>query len=119
VDVPGQELDVNVHPQKLEVRFARPQEVYGAVRHVVGAAVARAPWLPPAPLRAYTLPPESLEAPVDGLAEARTPASSCREDRSMQEPLRQVGKIRSRGLSQTMADSLAAWSSSGRSTGPI
>jgi DNA mismatch repair protein MutL len=54
VDVPGQELDVNVHPQKLEVRFARPQEVYGAVRHVVGAAVARAPWLPPAPLRAYT-----------------------------------------------------------------
>jgi DNA mismatch repair protein MutL len=40
VDVPGQELDVNVHPQKLEVRFARPQEVYAAVRHVVGAAVA-------------------------------------------------------------------------------
>src|SRR5512138_1317899 len=35
VEVPGQELDVNVHPQKLEVRFARPQEVYGAVRHVV------------------------------------------------------------------------------------
>ncbi|HEY5283314.1 MAG TPA: DNA mismatch repair endonuclease MutL [Polyangia bacterium] len=102
VDVPGQELDVNVHPQKLEVRFARPQEVYGAVRHVVGAAVARAPWLPPAPLRAYTLPPESLEAPVDGLAEEHAPASSHREDRSMQEPLRQVGKIRSRGLSQTM-----------------
>ncbi|MGA9652346.1 MAG: DNA mismatch repair endonuclease MutL, partial [Polyangia bacterium] len=44
VDVPGQELDINVHPQKLEVRFARPQEVYAAVRHVVGRAVARAPW---------------------------------------------------------------------------
>jgi DNA mismatch repair protein MutL len=42
IDVPGQELDVNVHPQKLEVRFARPQEVYAAVRHVVGAAIARA-----------------------------------------------------------------------------
>jgi len=60
VDVPGQELDINVHPQKLEVRFARAQEVYAAVRHVVGDAVAKAPWLasaPAAPVRAYTLPP--------------------------------------------------------------
>jgi DNA mismatch repair protein MutL len=64
VDVPGGELDVNVHPQKLEVRFARPQEIYAAVRHVLGAALARAPWLsadassPLArPLRAFTLPP--------------------------------------------------------------
>ena len=62
VDVPGQELDVNVHPQKLEVRFARPQEVYSAVRHVVGAAIARAPWLAQAGtaargMRVFTLPP--------------------------------------------------------------
>jgi DNA mismatch repair protein MutL len=48
LEVPGSELDVNVHPQKLEVRFARAQEVYAAVRHVVGAALARAPWLAPA-----------------------------------------------------------------------
>jgi DNA mismatch repair protein MutL len=60
VDVPGQELDVNVHPQKLEVRFARPQEVYAAVRHVVGRAVSRAPWLAVSPIRAYTLPPEGV-----------------------------------------------------------
>jgi len=63
VDVPGEELDINVHPQKLEVRFARAQEVYAAVRHVVGQAVAKAPWLASAssgaaaPVRAYTLPP--------------------------------------------------------------
>src|SRR6185503_5591299 len=62
VDVPGQELDINVHPQKLEVRFARPQEVYAAVRHVVGAAIAKAPWLAQAassarPVRVFTLPP--------------------------------------------------------------
>jgi DNA mismatch repair protein MutL len=37
LDVPGADVDVNVHPQKLEVRFARAQEVYAAVRHVVGA----------------------------------------------------------------------------------
>jgi len=60
LDVPGDELDVNVHPQKLEVRFARAQEVYAAVRHVVGQAIARAPWLERDPARAvrvFTLPP--------------------------------------------------------------
>src|SRR5262249_60583153 len=33
VTVPARTLDVNVHPQKLEVRFEKPQEVYAAVRH--------------------------------------------------------------------------------------
>jgi DNA mismatch repair protein MutL len=64
LDVPGAELDVNVHPQKLEVRFARAQEVYAAVRHVVGAAIAGAPWLQ-APARSYSLP----SAPWSGAAE--------------------------------------------------
>jgi DNA mismatch repair protein MutL len=45
VTVRGESVDVNVHPQKLEVRFSRPQEVYAAVRHAVAAAVATAPWL--------------------------------------------------------------------------
>jgi DNA mismatch repair protein MutL len=64
LEVPGAELDVNVHPQKLEVRFARAAEVYAAVRHTVGAAVARAPWLPAgrAAVRGHTLPPERAPA---------------------------------------------------------
>lgn len=45
VDVPGEDLDVNVHPQKLEVRFSDAQVVYAAVRHVVRRGVAEAPWL--------------------------------------------------------------------------
>jgi len=45
VDVPSPDLDVNVHPQKLEVRFSDPQLVYSAVRHAVSRAVADAPWL--------------------------------------------------------------------------
>jgi DNA mismatch repair protein MutL len=68
LEVPGGDLDVNVHPQKLEVRFARAQEVYGAVRHVLSAALSRAPWLEAGngggarvqPLRAYTLPPSRV-----------------------------------------------------------
>ncbi|HEY2732186.1 MAG TPA: DNA mismatch repair endonuclease MutL [Polyangia bacterium] len=74
LEVPGAELDVNVHPQKLEVRFARPQEVYAAVRHVLGSALARAPWLESAgggasrgqPLRAFTLPPGRGERALGG-----------------------------------------------------
>jgi DNA mismatch repair protein MutL len=45
VDVPGATVDVNVHPQKLEVRFSDPQAVYAAVRHIVRRGIAEAPWL--------------------------------------------------------------------------
>jgi DNA mismatch repair protein MutL len=67
LEVPGQEVDVNVHPQKLEVRFSRSQEVAAAVRHVVGAAIARAPWLASA-ARSY-----GVVAPAAGEG-AREPA---------------------------------------------
>jgi DNA mismatch repair protein MutL len=85
LDVPGGDLDVNVHPQKLEVRFARAQEVYAAVRHVLAAALARAPWLEAAtasvaasraqPLRAFTLPPSRGERAPTG-AGSWTPIAS-------------------------------------------
>jgi DNA mismatch repair protein MutL len=44
IDVAGGGVDVNVHPQKLEVRFADPQAVYAAVRHAVARGAADAPW---------------------------------------------------------------------------
>ncbi|MFN0251472.1 MAG: DNA mismatch repair endonuclease MutL [Kofleriaceae bacterium] len=44
VDVPAGAVDINVHPQKHEVRFSEPTEVAAAVRHVVQAGVASAAW---------------------------------------------------------------------------
>jgi len=84
IDVPGADLDVNVHPQKLEVRFARAAEVYAAVRHVVRAAVARAPWLgaPRGTVRVHSLPPaprapfEAVPAPQLRLARTMGAAGS-------------------------------------------
>jgi DNA mismatch repair protein MutL len=44
VDVPAGAVDINVHPQKHEVRFADAAVVAAAVRHVVQSGVERAPW---------------------------------------------------------------------------
>jgi DNA mismatch repair protein MutL len=60
VSLSGESVDVNVHPQKLEVRFADAQAVYASVRHAISRAAAKAPWLrdpPGAALQAYSLPP--------------------------------------------------------------
>jgi DNA mismatch repair protein MutL len=44
VDAPASAVDVNVHPQKQEVRFSDASSVCAAVRHIVQAGVERAPW---------------------------------------------------------------------------
>ncbi len=71
LDVPAGGVDYNVHPQKSEVRFAEAPVVAAAVRHVVQAGVASAPWRDGAGAAVHmiaSIAPPAL--PIDGGATA-------------------------------------------------
>jgi DNA mismatch repair protein MutL len=85
VRLPLDRVDVNVHPQKLEVRFAEPREVQEALHRAVAEALRTAPWLraatpslpatgpgiPPVPPGGWTSEVREREEVADVLARAR------------------------------------------------
>ena len=76
VEVPLGDVDVNVHPQKSEVRFARPADVQSAVRHVLLHRVANAPWVPSrSPVEARQAPAAAVVPSSPGCYD-RLPASA-------------------------------------------
>lgn len=56
IDIDPASVDVNVHPQKLEVRFSDPRSIQEALSAAVGRALKAAPWR------------QSPSQPVDGAA---------------------------------------------------
>jgi len=76
VDLPPDQVDVNVHPQKAEVRFADGRALFDAVTRELHAALARAfnlpalgtgrPWSLPRPAAPSSVPTATLFVPEVG-----------------------------------------------------
>jgi DNA mismatch repair protein MutL len=89
VDLPPEIVDVNVHPQKSEVRFEDARALFDAVTRELFDGLAKVfaipalgptsrPWLPP-PSRSYAIPSTS-PSPTFGIAEHNTTRNVVPED---------------------------------------
>jgi DNA mismatch repair protein MutL len=56
IDLPAEQVDVNVHPQKAEVRFVNPKQVFDLILDGVYRALTGAPFKAPPGRREHVLP---------------------------------------------------------------
>ena len=88
LDLPAEELDVNVHPAKAELRFRDPQAVRGLVISAIRAALGQGAGPSPAPFGSQFRPAMAFypAATPRGMAEAQLPLAGTFAARVLPEP---------------------------------
>ena len=88
LDLPAEELDVNVHPAKAELRFRDPQAVRGLVISAIRAALGQGAGPSPAPFVSQFRPAMAFypAATPRGMAEAQLPLAGTFAARVLPEP---------------------------------
>ena len=73
LDLPSELLDVNVHPQKVEVRFVDPRATADAVYSIASRELGAALSLPPSPRNRFAARPDAARQPPQPLWGKRRP----------------------------------------------
>ncbi|MCK7477809.1 MAG: hypothetical protein M0C28_10475 [Candidatus Moduliflexus flocculans] len=81
LDLPGEEVDINVHPAKLEVRFKNSREIYDLVSKTVARSLAGAQASPAA--LTYRLMPRETTSAASGFWRPKDSYSSSERPREI------------------------------------
>ena len=120
IEMNGEELDVNVHPRKLEVRFARGMEVYDAVFEAVHRALfsreqipsvspgrsERAASKPPVSRASVPEPFEASRRQIDPSGQVQAGPVSLPEERAGRHPEEKPGDSLNEGRQETGSENI-------------